>query len=180
MWYMNCFKSYVKCLTFFSLMKYLHSVLKVSAFCPYNGRPFKAIMGFAYAKNVTQCPNAHAHVSIFKGIIHAQNVSLKWNKTQYTIRNTQWTMDMQMNQNAVKSLVCLVDFAIHLFRPMKHLSVHSLNQEYFQRKNWCAKNKIASFEIPTAQLTAQFTLNLNGGNVMKWLISNEDMVNNVC
>lgn len=91
MWYMNCFKSYVKCLTFFSLMKYLHSVLKVSAFCPYNGRPFKAIMGFAYAKNVTQCPNAHAHVSIFKGIIHAQNVSLKWNKTQYTIRNKQWT-----------------------------------------------------------------------------------------
>lgn len=103
------------------------------AFCPYNGRPFKAIMGFAYAKNVTQCPNAHAHVSIFKGIIHAQNVSLKWNKTQYTIRNTQWTMDMHMNQNAVKSLVCFVDFAIHLFRPMKHLSVHSLNQEYFPK-----------------------------------------------
>lgn len=134
-------------MTFFTLMKYLHSVSKVPAFCPYNGRPFKAIMGFAYAKNVTQCPNAHAHVSISKGIIYAQNISVKWNKTQYTINNGQ--MDMHLNQNAVESLVCLVDFAIHLFRPMKHLSVHLLNRKYFlKKKNNMPEIKLRHLKFP--------------------------------
>lgn len=43
-----------------------------------------------------------------------------------------------MIQNAVKSLGCLVDFSIDLFRPMKNLSVQLLNREYL--KKWmCQK-----------------------------------------
>lgn len=101
---------------------------------------------------------------------------------QNAIQNSQYAIN---NGHAYESKCCeksrLPCWLCNSLISTNETSFGSFTQSrIFSKKNWCAKNKIASFEIPTAQLTAQFTLNLNGGNVMKWLISNEDMVNNVC